>query len=107
MKTKILNLLKEKGSGRSFVELSEIDGFTGNNNFEIEDKNIILWQNISPEAINAINELIEEKKMEMVSTSPFVYHADGKILTLPIAKQSRRYKKLRWLPTAFNKGPKF
>lgn len=62
MKTKILNLLKEKGSGRSFVELSEIDGFTGNNNFEIEDKNIILWQNISPEAINAINELIEEKK---------------------------------------------
>ena len=107
MKTKILNLLKEKGSGRSFVELSKIDGFTGNNNFEIEDKKIILWQNISSEAINAITELIEEKKIEMVSTSTLVYHADGKILTFPIAKQFRRYQKLRWFPAAFNKGPKF
>ena len=41
MKSKILDLLREKGSGRSFVELSKIDGFAGNNDFVLKDKNIV------------------------------------------------------------------
>jgi hypothetical protein len=107
MKSKILSVLKEKGGGVSFVELSEIEGFTGELVMGIKEKNIIFWHNVSKEAIHAINELIKEEKLEMVTTQPIVYHVDGEVPRLPIAKQDRKYNSLRWQPVAFNKGVNF
>ena len=107
MKNKIIDLLRKKGSGRSFVELSEIAGFKGDLWFGEGDKNIIYWFEMSSEAINAINELRKEDKIILVSTSPLVYHADGSVPTFPLAKQDRKYKSPRWQPCAINKGPKF
>lgn len=107
MKTKILEILEKRGNGCSFVELSEIDGFKGDLWFGEGDKNIIYWFNISSEAIGAINDLRKEKRIELVSTSPLVYHIDGQVPTFPIAKQDRKYKKPRWQPCAINKGQKF
>lgn len=107
MKDLIVDMLAQKGSGRSFVELSEIDGFEGDLCFGDADKNIFYWFNISHEAIDALNELRREEKIELVSTSILVYYADGRVPSVDLAKQDRKYKNPRWLPCAINKGKKF
>jgi len=107
MKNAILQKLKTKGDGVSFVDLSEIEGFKGDLWYGDTDKNIYLWFSCSQEAVDAIKSLIDKGRIELKETSPFVYHADGLIPKFPIAKQLRPYKNARWCPVAFYKGHKF
>jgi hypothetical protein len=106
MKEKIYDMVKNLGSV-SFVNLSKIDGFIDKENgvsmgFE---GNIILWVNISKEAINCINELINKKKIFLHLSSPLTYMIDGSTLNMPVVKSKRYYKKPHWLPCVFNTHP--
>ena len=107
IKNDIVNMLQEKGSGRSFVELEKINGFAGSQEMVIGDKNIVIWSSISEEAIMALDELRLNETINIVETSPLTYHADGTLLSYPLAKKNRKYKNSRWLPSAINKGKQF
>lgn len=88
--------------GVSFVELSRINGFEGEFSYGIKDKNIIYWNNISVSAIDALEALIKEKKIEMKPCDRFLYLFDGVGVNLPTAKSDRNYKTARWLPVVFD-----
>ncbi len=101
MKEEILNLIK-KGGGVSFVELERIKGFSGNLDMFIGSSNVIFWQNISGAAIDAIQELLNERKIIMHPSVLIVYLHDGKYINLPICKNLKtKYKKPHWLPVVF------
>lgn len=106
MKEKILNLVKSNGGGTSFVELQNgINGFVGKYAFSSErlaEKNIWMWFTCSNEAVDALSELVKERKIFLKATSFWVYLVDGCVPGIPMAKQSRKYKKERWLPTVLN-----
>jgi hypothetical protein len=95
------------GSGSvSFAELERIEGFGGGElawSIETEKvENVFLWINLTQEAVDAMKELHEAKFLEMKPTTFFVYACDGRMLTLPLAKAGRIYKKPHWLPVVFN-----
>lgn len=102
LKEKIYEYVSQMKLGISFVELERhVEGFIGDYNMKINEFNILIWGGVSEEAINSLNELIEENKIEFVSSSQIVYLIDGKCPNLPIVKKSNtKYKNLHWLPTA-------
>lgn len=106
MEDQILNYIKGHPTS-SFAELMRIDGFKGceGDSYVFEFKsypNIILWANISGEAVAALNTLLDKKKIEMLPTTSFIYLVDGTSLDLPIAKSFKKYKSPRWLPVVFS-----
>lgn len=102
MKNEIFKLIQERGHV-SFAELSdEISGFNGDLAMT-HNENTVLWAEMSKEAITAIRELVDEKKIVGNRSSVLVYFNDGKALNFPIAKQiGHKYKKLHWLPMTFS-----
>jgi hypothetical protein len=107
IKAEIISMLTDVGEGLSFVNLSEIEGFKGDLELEIEDKNIILWSGVSQDAITGLNQLMTDGIIDIVGTSELTYIADGTLLAYPIAKSNRQYKTPRWLPSVINKGRMF
>jgi len=103
MKKEILKKVSDWKSV-TFLELQHIDGFRGNSSMQINPEyNHILWDGISSVAINALQELISEKKIKMQPTSNLTYLIDGGRLNLPIVKQAgKKYKKPHWFPIVFN-----
>jgi hypothetical protein len=86
----------------TFAELRWIPGFRGEKTACIS-QNVVVWTEISSEAISAINELIEEGSIEVRPYRPgwqgvMTYGFDGGVLPLPLAKAVRPYKRPRWLP---------
>jgi hypothetical protein len=106
MKNKILTMLHQLGDGVSFADLSRIDGFAGKLMYGNAEKNIYFWTSCSQKAIDALNALIEEKKIVLKPTTEIVYLNDGLIPKLPIARQSRKYASERWLPVVLNRSDK-
>lgn len=107
MKETILNLLRQKGDGVSFVELSRIDGFNGKTEYGYPEKNIFLWFHCSETAITALTELNDAKQIEFRPTDKLVYFVDGGIPKAPIAKSVRTYSKPHWLPSTLYRGQCF
>lgn len=107
MKDAITQFLKEYGDGVSFAELSKIKGFKGDFNFGYPEKNIYLWFNCSQSAVDTLTELRDESMVEFRPCNSLVYHADGLIPKVPIAKQIRNYSKKHWLPATLYKGQCF
>ena len=107
LKTEIINLLAARGDGVSFANLSEIPGFSGNTGMEVENKNIFIWFTCTEEAIQAIKELLNEKQIELHSTSHMTYIIDGCVPGYPVAKSDRHYNTPRWQPMALKKGKLF
>lgn len=107
IKDGVIDLLKTKGNGISFVELSRLDGFTGEASMEIEDKNIHLWFHCSLHAVEALKQLLNEQLIEIHSTSHLTYLADGQVPRYPVARQDRAYKTPRWMPAQIVKGAAF
>lgn len=83
----------------TFAQLSKIEGFNGDFDYGYSDKNIFLWFGMSEEAIKAINELEEEGTIQLETAEPLAYLIDGIVPGYEIAKQDRKYKSERWLPT--------
>ena len=105
MKEEIYNFIKKKKGGVSFIELEEqVEGFKGDKYLVSgEYKNLIVWQNVSQQAIDSIGELLAEERITAQSTTPLVYLIDGgRYLNFPIAKKSQDYKNPRWMPCVLN-----
>ena len=102
MKEKILEFVGNRGGGVSCVELcSHVDGFSGSYDWFLYT-NTIIWSNMSAEAITAMNELLKERSLIVVGSTPLVYMCDGQMLNLPLAKRPKsKYKKPHWLPVVF------
>ena len=103
MKNEIYDFIDKKGGGISFVELERIDGFKGDFEILLESKNIIFWRGISGDAVDALDNLLDEKRIVIYPSSILVYLFDGKQLNLPICNKNtlKKYKKPRWLPVVF------
>ena len=107
IKNDIISMLQKRGNGLSFVNLNSIQGFSGTHELYNPDKNVVLWSDMSLEAVEAISSLIDDRIIELIPTSPLTYHVDGKLLKYPLVKSDRAYKKTRWLPTSINMGKNF
>lgn len=108
MKQQILETIRTRGEGVTFVELMAIEGFKGDYVWGREDYNIWFWGGLSDQAIDALEELLRTNQIAMTPTYPLTYLIDGVIVKWPIAKQVRKYKKEHWLPVVFNlSSPKF
>lgn len=86
----------------TFAELRDFEGFAGDMTMTA-GVNVILWQNMSNEAIHAVKALMSEGKIIMIPpSSTLVYAIDGCVLNLPLAAYTKgkpkEYKKPRWLP---------
>jgi len=103
IKTRIHEHIK-RNPATTFAELSDrIEGFNGELCVHVPDyPNIVLWVKVSAEAVQAILELHQEKKIKTIPSTALVYLMDGKGLTLPIARQARQYKKPHWSPVVFS-----
>jgi hypothetical protein len=92
----------------SFAELSlKFDHEEGRNDYAISlpsFENIIVWMG-TKEFIDAVLELVNEKKMFFHSANPLIYYADGRALNLPLAKKAIRYKEPHWFPVCIRKVP--
>lgn len=107
LKTVILSMLKQKGDGLSFVNLSTIPGFEGNLGMERGNKNVFFWFRCSAEAVAAVGALIDEKQIKLSAILPLTYHADGCVPQYPIGDLNGIYKKPHWCPVRIAKGEAF
>jgi len=106
MKSEILDLIRRK-QAVSFVELArEIPGFTattGGMDMVVSAwENVVLWTDLSREAIHAMQELEAEGSIDAHLCGVFPYLIDGATLNLPVAKPKRSYRKPRWLPVTWS-----
>lgn len=107
MKDKILSRVREKGNV-SFAELAHLLGEEAKGDLALtlkEYENIVLWMGMSEAFYEAVSSLLADEVIQLDSTIPLVYMIDGMALNLPIAKQKRNYKSLRWAPVVINLGP--
>lgn len=108
IKFSIIDMLEKRGNGLTFAELAKIPGFSGELHLEIEGKNIIFWLHCSPEAVDAVKQLLSEKKIELLETHPMTYEADGFLSPLPLAQSwERAYSSPRFAPAQIVKGVAF
>jgi len=87
----------------SFAELTrDFEGFEGDELMFAGDakKNVVLWANISGNAVKQLNSLVKNKPYSFKPCNLLIYIVDGVCLKLPVAKRLSKqgYKKPRWLP---------
>lgn len=96
--------------GTSFVE---IENLFERNNYDYKGdyapssnkfSNVVYWIGWKEEASDILAELEEENKIcrGYAKHTYMIYLIDGKVPSLPVAKQMRDYKALHWLPCVFN-----
>ena len=69
------------------------------------DNNTIIWAGMSDEFLGTIGYLWKKsREIYFTPCNVLVYFCDGGGLNLPIAKQSRAYKKDHWMPVSMNLG---
>ena len=96
----------------SFVELERmIPGFNGEDPHRCfcfsEHPSLVIWLNLSDEALAALEELRKAKKVFLNPCSYLVYLVDGKTLSLPIPKRmpKKDTKKDYWVPCVLDTEP--
>lgn len=103
----IIEMLNSKNTYLTFTELAKIDGFTGELEMINPELNIVLWTDMSQEALEAIISLVEAEIITFENTSHHEYEDNGYIPRYPIANSRRKYKHTRWAPVAMHKGSQF
>jgi hypothetical protein len=101
LKDRIFTFIHERCTV-TFAELRLIAGFSGDR-LACVAPNVVVWADMSEEAITAINELIVEGHIVMQSygsgwTGLMTYGFDRGILPFPLARRLQPYKRPRWLP---------
>jgi hypothetical protein len=99
----VLDLVR-RCPGTSWVELCRfIEGARGERAV-FAGRNVLLWNGISQELIDAVTSLHEAGLIEVKASIPLVYMVDGEIPTLPWARRVPvdGYALPRWLPTVLN-----
>ena len=109
LKDTILKVVLTEGDA-TFTRLEQLDGFTGGERtLGDNDKNIVVWDRMTDDAVTAVLELQEEGRIQSRTTTLFIYTFDGGgIVNLPIAKKppANGYKELHWLPILLVPGGK-
>lgn len=83
----------------SFAELSRIEGFKGRLTLCAEaSPNIVLWNGISQEAADILEDLRKSGVFEYRPASWMVYLTDGMALNMPMVKRNVKYKTPHWFP---------
>jgi hypothetical protein len=107
----IIDYVTRTGGGVSFVELERhIPGFMAEGDasrleISLEKYNLLLWADLTEAAVDGIRQALAANAIHGKPTSQLVYVIDGKVLSLPIARDFKKYKRERWLPLAFDLGP--
>ena len=107
MKDKILSYVKEHGNV-SFAELERLLGDVAHGDQAIgpaENKTLLYWGGMSAEFVDAVGELLDTGQLVMKPASFLVYLVDSSIVSLPVAKSNRQYKKPHWMPIVFDAKP--
>jgi len=97
----------KQNEGTSYVELENLLtrlGFNWEGNLEIYsdiNPNVIFWTGWNKEAIELLNDLQREERIEKIPGQLVMYLIDGKALNLPIVRTDRDYKTPHWLPVLF------
>jgi hypothetical protein len=103
LKTEILALVQNKRRA-IMPDLHGIPGFIGGGvEWQWEGKNIVLWDDLTPEAVLALNELLGEGKLLMRNTYASLYKKAGPhncpvALKYPMALSMAYQNYVRWLP---------
>ena len=90
----------------SFVEIENIflkSGFEYRGNLAIQHpsmSNVVVWIDWNQEAVDVIREVID-MGVHYVPTAVLTYLTDGKVLDLPVARTRKDFKKMHWVPVAF------
>ena len=107
-KEAVYQYVKAWGS-TSFAELQRDLGqyFTVDGNCTLvldADTNCVVWDGVSVQFIEAVVELLREKRLIAVSCHWLVYLHDGCVLRMPVAKRppSCGYKKPHWMPATLH-----
>jgi hypothetical protein len=100
LKDRIYEFIKSRSIEVSLIELQRnFPEFDGNIEWEVPEKNIVYWFGMSEKFVIALNELVNDRKINVKPVDPNVYTLDGIVIWLPIAKRpNHSYKKPRWLP---------
>ena len=102
MEQAIWNVLKGRRNV-SFVNLCQkVPGFYGDMRINLPPYNMLLWNDISPEAAAALKKMLGMGLIECDPVSPLIYLLEGVTFNLPIATEARPYKELHWLPIVIN-----
>jgi hypothetical protein len=62
----------------------------------VPNNNVVMWVGLSKEGADVIKKFIAEQRVEACEW--MAYLIDGSMLSLPIVKRNRTYKKPHWLP---------
>lgn len=100
IKIGIMQMVEER-VGVSFVELWEIEGTRGPIQMDLR-VNLTVMAGLSRFAVEAIKDLLDERRIIIKTCSLLVYYVDGALLSMPIAKKIRDYKVPHWLPSTLD-----
>ncbi len=112
LKQAITDLILSRGNV-TFAELDSVEGFRGIivHFFNVGDLNaeVILWEGVSREASDALDELLTDRVIAASTCNSFLYLIDGLSLKLPVlppsmASRKAPFRKLRtyWAPLQFS-----
>lgn len=95
------------GVGATFAALSKIPGFGGDAVlYAPDDYNVIIWQDLSSEAVRAIRSLVGRGAVHLRRSSFEAHRLDGRALKLKVERQTPPPPgALCWRPTAIVSGP--
>ena len=104
----IVGYIRTRGALVTFAELGRnVSGFKGNKTLLYEDRNIVLWADLSVGAVEALQSLMEEELICLNGASILTYLNDGITIDLPIASPSvARYTRPHWWPTTLSLSDK-
>jgi hypothetical protein len=106
-KEAVAALVREAGGGVSFVEIVQLlePHMTVEGDRRLtypEHPMIVLWDGMSHEFCQLMQELVSEHVLKYSPTEWLVYMADRVILTLPLATEVKEYQEPHWLPVVFD-----
>jgi hypothetical protein len=99
MKEKIKEFVHRKNYA-SFAELTRvIPGSAGERSIRGDNDSLVLWEGVSVEFAEAVEQLLRDNEIAMTVCDPMVYMMDRNWPTdLPVAKKIKKYPKAHWLP---------
>jgi hypothetical protein len=105
-KKRVLDLCQKPGV--SMAEISRMPNAHGERSLRFEEcLNIVIWDGIQTNLVDAISQLLADGLIVMRTTSLLIYLVYGNILRLPVAKSgTRKYKTPHWLPVVIDLAKK-
>lgn len=96
----ILALLQNRGGRLSFAEIVHyIPAARGDVALNKGKDNLLIWESVSHELVDAIDELERNQTIELRDCSRLTYLVNGHSLDLPIACEIKDYATPHWVPS--------